>query len=75
MTRLPSISSSYLIRKLKKAGFVFKRQGKGSHEFWINPETKRVVMVSRHSSSTIPKGTLKAIIENMGISVGDFVEL
>ncbi len=32
MTRLPSMTSSDVIKKLKKLGFVFDRYSKGSHE-------------------------------------------
>jgi predicted RNA binding protein YcfA (HicA-like mRNA interferase family) len=41
MTRLPSITARDVIKKLKKAGFVFDKQAKGSHEIWYNPITKR----------------------------------
>ncbi|MEA3293412.1 MAG: type II toxin-antitoxin system HicA family toxin [Euryarchaeota archaeon] len=30
--RLPSLTARDVIKKLKKAGFVFDRQAKGSHE-------------------------------------------
>jgi len=47
MSRLPSLKPSEVIRKLRKAGFVFDRHAKGSHEIWYNPnpdepEPKRV---------------------------------
>jgi len=48
MPKLPVLNYTQLIKKVKKAGFVFERQGKGSHEFWVNYETKRIVMVPRH---------------------------
>ena len=34
-----------VIRKLRRAGFVFDRQAKGSHEIYYNPKTKRRVTV------------------------------
>lgn len=74
LTKLPVINYGQLIKKPGKAGFVFERQGKGSHEFRVNPDTKRVVMVSGHSGKNIPKGTLKKIIEEAGISVEEFAE-
>jgi len=46
--RLPSMTAREVIRKLKKAGFVFYRQAKGSHEIYYNPETKRRVTVPNH---------------------------
>ncbi|PKL82675.1 MAG: addiction module toxin, HicA family [Ignavibacteriae bacterium HGW-Ignavibacteriae-3] len=75
MAKLPIINYRQLIKKLKKAGFVFERQGRGSHEFWVNYDTKRVVMISKHSTKTIPKGTLNNIIKEAGINIDDFVEL
>ncbi|MEA3324241.1 MAG: type II toxin-antitoxin system HicA family toxin [Euryarchaeota archaeon] len=32
-----------VIRKLKRAGFVFDRQAKGSHEIWCNPTTTTIM--------------------------------
>jgi len=34
MGRLAGFSADEVIRKLKRAGFVFDRQAKGSHEIW-----------------------------------------
>jgi len=75
MTRLPSITARDAIKKLKKAGFVFDRQAKGSHEIWYNPITKRRTTIPNHPGVDIPKGTLKAIIKEAGLTVEDFLEL
>jgi predicted RNA binding protein YcfA (HicA-like mRNA interferase family) len=75
MTRLPSITARDDIKKLKKAGFVFDRQAKGSHEIWYNPITKRRTTIPNHPGVDIPKGTLKAIINEAGLTVEDFLEL
>ena len=40
MTKLPSMTASDVIKKLKKGGFVFDRYAKGSHEIWYNPVQK-----------------------------------
>ncbi len=74
MARLPRINYRQTIRKLRKAGFVFDRQGKGSHEFWKNPKTKRVVMVPRHPG-TIPLGTLSEIVKQSGLTLEEFSSL
>ena len=37
MTGLPSLKPIEVIRKLRKAGFIFDRQAKGSHETLIIP--------------------------------------
>lgn len=41
MSKLPEVSYKDLIKKLRRAGFIFDRQAKGSHEIWYNPKTKR----------------------------------
>ncbi|HBF13469.1 MAG TPA: addiction module toxin, HicA family [Deltaproteobacteria bacterium] len=69
------MTASELIRKLKKAGFIFDRQAKGSHEIWYNPETKKRTIVPNHSGRELPKGTLRAIIRQMGITPHQFDEL
>lgn len=75
MTRLPSLTARDVIKQLKKAGFVFDRQAKGSHEIWYNPITKRRTTIPNHPGVDIPKGTLKAIIKEAGLTVEGFLEL
>ncbi len=74
MRKLPVLTVREVIRKLKKAGFVFDRQAKGSHEIWYNPVTKRRTTVPNHPGD-IPKGTLRAIIGQAGLTVEEFNEL
>lgn len=75
MTRLPSMTATEVIKKLKKGGFVFDRYAKGSHEIWYNPITKRRVTVPNHPGKDIPTGTLRAIIKESGYSIEDFIRL
>lgn len=75
MTKFPVLTAVQVIRGLKKAGFVFDRQAKGSHEVWYNPVTKRRTTVPNHPGSDIPKGTLKAILKQAGLSVEEFLRL
>ena len=75
MTRLPPLTARDLIRKLKRAGFVFDRQAKGSHEIWYNPITRRRTTIPNHPGVDIPKGTLRAITKEAGITVEEFLEL
>ncbi len=65
--RLPALRVAEVVRKLRKAGFVFDRQAKGSHEIWYNPQTHRRVVIPRHPGD-IPKGTLRKIIQQTGLS-------
>ena len=41
MARLPPLTASAVIKIIKKSGFDFDRQAKGSHEIWYNPNTKK----------------------------------
>jgi len=66
------MTSSELIRKLKKAGFIFDRQAKGSHEIWFHPMTHRRTVVPNHPGREIPKGTLQAILKEAGLSPRKF---
>jgi predicted RNA binding protein YcfA (HicA-like mRNA interferase family) len=75
MRKLPSLTAREVIRKLRKAGFVFDRQAKGSHEIWYNPKTKRRTTIPNHPGTTIQKGTLRAIIKQAGLTVDDFLNL
>ncbi len=75
MTKLPVVTSLEVIRGLKKAGFVFDRQGKGSHEIWYNPATKRRTTVPNHPGVDTPKGTLRAILKEAGLSLEEFLKL
>lgn len=75
MSKLSPLKPEEVIRKLKKAGFVFDRQARGSHEIWYNPTTKRRTVVPNHPGADIPKGTLRAIINQAGLGVGEFLNL
>lgn len=75
MPRLPQFTYRQFTKKLRKAGFSFYRQARGSHEIWFNPETKRFVTVPRHSGKTFKKGTLKGMIDDIGKSVEEFLKL
>lgn len=49
-----------IIRLLKAANFEFLRSGKGDHQIWHHPETRRTVVVdskikSRHTANGILK--------------------
>ena len=75
MTKLPPLTPREVIRKLKRAGFIFDRHAKGSHEIWFNPETRRWVTIPNHPGIEIAKGTLAAIIKESGLKVEEFLEL
>jgi predicted RNA binding protein YcfA (HicA-like mRNA interferase family) len=42
------VSWKEVIRKLKAAGFVEKRTGRGAHKLFVNPVTRKEVWVTVH---------------------------
>ena len=50
-----------LIRRLKVAGFVEHRAGKGSHRQFVHPRTKRVITVSVHTKKEVGTGLAQRI--------------
>ncbi|MCP4217541.1 MAG: type II toxin-antitoxin system HicA family toxin [bacterium] len=72
MGRLAGFSYRETIKKLRKAGFVFDRYAKGSHEIWKNVESGNRTTIPNHPGS-VPEGTLRAIIKQAGLSVEKFL--
>ncbi len=65
----PVIKVSKLKKKLKKLGIAeFKRQG-SNHEIWQPSNVDKSVPISRHDSLDLPIGTLKAILEQLGVTM------
>ena len=58
--------------KLENLGCRFQRQGRGSHEIWLNPANGRQSPVPRHGNLDLATGTLHQIRRNLGISRSDF---
>jgi predicted RNA binding protein YcfA (HicA-like mRNA interferase family) len=72
VSKLPSISGKECIKVLEKIGFYQKRQ-EGSHIIMRRDEPFAQVVVPNHSE--IAKGTLRAIIRDIELSVEEFVSL
>jgi predicted RNA binding protein YcfA (HicA-like mRNA interferase family) len=62
-----------LIRRLHQLGCEFYRQAAGSHEIWWRPETGQRTAVTNHGSKDIPKGTLRAIAEDLGLTLEELL--
>ena len=75
MSDLPAVTYTKFIKKIKKAGFVFKRQAAGSHEIWFHPETQRFVTIPHHAGKTFKKGTLSGMIKDTGLTKEEFLNL
>ena len=72
MGRLSGFKYRIITRKLKALGFMYERPGHGSHEIWVNNETRRLVTIPHHPGD-IPEGTLRAILRQAGIDVESFL--
>jgi predicted RNA binding protein YcfA (HicA-like mRNA interferase family) len=72
VSKLPSISGKECIKALEKIGFYQKRQ-ESSHVIMRRDEPFAQVVVPDHSE--LAKGTLKAIIRDIELSVEEFVSL
>jgi predicted RNA binding protein YcfA (HicA-like mRNA interferase family) len=72
MSRLPVISGAVCIKVLAKIGFVIDRQ-RGSHVVLVREDPRTTVCVPDHQE--LDRGTLRAIIRQVGLSVDEFVDL
>ena len=73
--RLRGMKYREVTARLKKLGFRFYRQGKGSHELWVRDSDGKVIPVPRYKTKDIRKGTIARIIKEIGLSIGEFMEL
>ncbi len=48
MPHFPALTYLQVVKKIKKCGFVFYRQGKGSHELWARESDKKVIVIPKH---------------------------
>ncbi|MBU3966825.1 MAG: type II toxin-antitoxin system HicA family toxin [Euryarchaeota archaeon] len=77
MSKLPSVSSNKIIKRLLKAGFDYAPiKGKGSHIALVRAGDhgeKYLVIIPKRNP--IPKGTLISIIKQSGLTRDDFIEI
>ena len=77
MSKLPSISSDKLLKRLLNAGFDYAPiKGKGSHTALVRVSShgeKYLVIIPKRDP--IPKGTLISIIKQSGMTREDFIRL
>ena len=72
MPRLTPITHRELARKLTRAGFVVLRTSR--HPVYYSASKNLTIPIPRHPGD-VPKGTLRAIIREMGLSVEEFLAL
>lgn len=73
MTALRELTYEEVTERLRRLGLRFYRQGKGSHELWVRDADGLVIPVPHYRGKPIRKGTVRAIIRELGISVEEFM--
>jgi predicted RNA binding protein YcfA (HicA-like mRNA interferase family) len=71
--RLPALRSGEVIRALERAGFTVRRQS-SNHIIMYKPDLRRPISIPRHTGD-LPRGTLRAIIRQAGLTVERFLEM
>ena len=56
-----------LIRKLKAAGYVEAKSGKGSHRQFIHRKTGHVITVAVHTKKEVGTGLANRILKDAGL--------
>ena len=76
MTKIPSLSSKQIIKALKSIGFEdAPKRGKGSHIAMVKRESGKIRLVIIPNRKIIPKGTLRAILDQAGLTRDEFISL
>ena len=70
---LPVLKSWQVVAALEKAGFAIKRHT-GSHVIMYKLDLRRPISIPQHAGD-LPKGTLRAIIREAGLTVEKFLAL
>ena len=77
MSKLPSVSSDKIIKRLLKIGFDYAPiKGKGSHTALVkegNYGEKILVIIPKRDP--VPKGTLISIIKQSGLPRDEFIKM
>jgi predicted RNA binding protein YcfA (HicA-like mRNA interferase family) len=70
---MKSLPYRKVIKKVRKAGFSFRRNTGGTHEIWWNEKSRKTCVIPHHKE--IAPGTLKSIISQMDITEKEFEKL
>lgn len=73
MSKLPVLKSNQLIKILNKLGF-FEFHCVGSHKQLKHLDGRRTT-IAVHPGKDIPRGTLRAIINDIDISIERFIKI
>jgi predicted RNA binding protein YcfA (HicA-like mRNA interferase family) len=76
MAKLPILSAKDIIRILHLAGFEpAPKRGKGSHLAFVKRTDERAYLVIVPDRKNIPRGTLKSIVDQSGMTKEEFIKL
>ncbi len=77
MSRLRPVKARDVRRVLEKLGYSrHQGRGKGAHVVMVHPERDRFTTLSWHGGAQeIPRGTLKQILDDIGLSWAEFEKL
>ena len=73
--RLPSLTGRDVVRALQKAGFSIVRTSGSHHRLVHSTDPTRQTTVPVHKGKDIPRGTVRDIIDQAGLTVGEFIDL
>lgn len=73
MPKLPVLKSNQLVKILNKMEF-FEFHRVGSHRQFKHLDGRRIT-IAIHSGKDVPTGTLRAIINEINISVKEFIKI
>jgi len=73
MTRLPALRPKDVIRALERAGFEIFRISGSHYRMRHKSDAKRQTTVPFHASRDLPRGTLRDIIDQAGLTVDEFL--
>jgi len=73
MPPVPAVRGDRLVKALERAGFVVTRVS-GSHHRLRHPDG-RATTVPVHSGRDVPKGTLRSVLGDAGLTVDELLKL
>jgi predicted RNA binding protein YcfA (HicA-like mRNA interferase family) len=73
MPPVPAVRGDRLIKALERAGFTVTRV-RGSHHRLRHPDG-RATTVPVHQGQDVPKGTLRAVLQDTGLTAGELLKL
>ena len=73
--RLPALKARDVIRALRAGGFSIVRTSGSHYRMVHDTDPTRMTVVPVHAGKDIPRGTLRDIIKQAGLTVDEFLDL